>query len=140
MYFQLFCLSSSLFFFILSLSGKVEEILGPINEVYFTVKLDPGVNASSFKEDAKFFIDPMKLLPQSRFLPQPPAPKGSKPRGGAGGGARGGFSRGGFGGRGGFQRGGAGGRGGFSSRGGGGFRGRGAPAGGRGGFGRGRGH
>jgi H/ACA ribonucleoprotein complex subunit 1 len=64
--------------------GKLEEILGPINEVFFTVKLDPGMNASSFQEDAKFFIDPMKLLPQSRFLPPPP---GSKPpsRGGRGG-------------------------------------------------------
>ncbi|RYZ90925.1 MAG: hypothetical protein EOP04_02345 [Proteobacteria bacterium] len=29
--------------------GKVEEVFGPINKVYFTIKPDSGVNASSFK-------------------------------------------------------------------------------------------
>lgn len=91
--------------------GKVEEILGPITEVFFTVKLDTGVNASSFNADDKFYIAPDKLLPASRFTNPPPAPSGG--RGGGRGGARGG--RGG-GGRGGFApRGGA--RGGFAPRG-----------------------
>ncbi|KAJ2787834.1 H/ACA snoRNP pseudouridylase subunit [Coemansia interrupta] len=124
--------------------GKVDEILGPINEVYFTVKLQDGVVADSFKAEDKVFVAPDRLLPLERFLPKPKAPAGVKKRGGAAGarggrgGARGGArggrggARGGFGGargggRGGFGggRGGAGGRGGFGG-------GRGAPRGGRG--------
>ncbi|KAJ9106783.1 hypothetical protein QFC20_003967 [Naganishia adeliensis] len=109
--------------------GKVDEILGPINEVYFTVKMNEGMLASSFKKDDKVYIGGDKLLPIERFLPKPKAPAGEKS----------GFSsRGAPGGRGGFSsRGGApGGRGGFSSRGGSSFGG--APR-GRGGFSRGRG-
>lgn len=110
-----------------SLVGKVDEILGPINEVFFTVKAGEGIQASSFKEGDKFFIGTDKLLPLERFLPKPPQPKVKKPRtggvakrGGFGGGGRGGGRggpRGGFGGggRGGF---GGGGRGGFSRGGG----------------------
>lgn len=113
--------------------GKVDEILGPLNEVYFTIKCSEGVQASSFKDGDKFYIAPDKLLPIERFLPKPkvvgpPKPKKKKPagRGAPGGrGGRGGFSRGGFGGssrggRGGFSRGGSrggprgGSRGGFS--------------------------
>ncbi|KAL7418512.1 H/ACA snoRNP pseudouridylase subunit [Cryptotrichosporon argae] len=127
--------------------GKVDEILGPINEVYFTVKMDAGMAASSFKKDDKVYIGGDKLLPIERFLPKPKV-AGEKvaKRGGVRGGARG--ARGG--GRG--APGGRGGRGGFSSRGGGrggfgGDRGRGGSrggfssrGGGRGGFGgRGRG-
>uniref|UniRef100_A0A453I127 H/ACA ribonucleoprotein complex subunit n=1 Tax=Aegilops tauschii subsp. strangulata TaxID=200361 RepID=A0A453I127_AEGTS len=51
--------------------GKVDEIFGPINESYFSVKMFEGVIATSYNEGDKFFIDPMKLLPLSRFLPQP---------------------------------------------------------------------
>ena len=124
--------------------GKVEEIFGPMNESYFSVKLQQGMVASSFKEDQKFFISPDKLLPLSRFTAPPPgtkSPAGKRGgRGGGGrGGGRGGGGRGGFGGRGGGRGGGFGGRGGgrgggfsrggFSrgggGRGGGGFRGRG---------------
>ncbi|TQD78810.1 hypothetical protein C1H46_035626 [Malus baccata] len=99
--------------------GKVDEIFGPINESYFSVKVMEGIVATSYSQGDKFYIDPMKLLPLERFLPQP---KGQKPA----------FSRGGGRGRGaprgrGFPRGG-----GFT-------RGRGPPRGGnRGGF-RGRG-
>ncbi|GAV51732.1 hypothetical protein ZYGR_0AF02030 [Zygosaccharomyces rouxii] len=107
--------------------GKVDEILGPMNEVYFTIKCTEGVHATSFKDGDKFYIGPDKLLPIERFLPKPkvagpPKPKKKRApmRGGPSGG-RGG--RGGFGARG-------------SSRGG--FRG-GGRGGGRGGFGRGRG-
>ncbi|KAK8825193.1 small nucleolar RNP protein [Blastocystis sp. ATCC 50177/Nand II] len=106
--------------------GKVDEILGAISDVHFSMKCDEGVKASSFKKGDKVYINPMKLLPLSRFTETP------KPSGGARGG-RGGS----FGGRGG--RGGAGGRGGsFGGRGG-----RGGSFGGRGGrggsFGGGRG-
>ncbi|KAJ3031600.1 UNVERIFIED_CONTAM: hypothetical protein HDU68_002203 [Siphonaria sp. JEL0065] len=130
--------------------GKVDEILGPLNEVFFTVKLQEGAVATSFKKDDKVFIGPDKLLPLDRFLPKPKAVGGkTKPtgmqgrvekRGGGRGGARGAGGRGGFGG----DRGGRGGaRGGFGgARGGGrgGFGGdRGGRGGSRGGFGAGRG-
>lgn len=145
--------------------GKIDEVLGPINQVHFTIKPSEGIQAGSFQPGDKFFIGSEKLMPLERFLPRPKpppgAPKVKKPsRGGAGGGfgggrggpiRGGGFSRGGRGGppsrggRGSFgggrgDRGG--GRGGFSSRGGsGGFsRGGGGDRGrGRGGFSRGGG-
>ncbi|KAI7828507.1 Gar1/Naf1 RNA binding region-domain-containing protein [Kickxella alabastrina] len=129
--------------------GKVDEILGPINEVYFTVKLQDGVVADSFKASDRVFIAPDRLLPLERFLPKPKSAGGVKKRGGAAPGGRG-AARGGFGGRGGSRggfgdRGGRGGaRGGFGGRGGGrgGFSdrgGRGGFGGSRGGFGGGRG-
>ncbi|SCU91773.1 LADA_0F11936g1_1 [Lachancea dasiensis] len=119
--------------------GKVDEILGPLNEVFFTVKCSEGVQASSFKKGDKFYIAPDKLLPIERFLPKPkvagpPKPKKKRAPGAPGGrGGRGG-SRGGFGGgrggaRGGFGGGRGGSRGGFG----------GGRGGGRGGFGGGRG-
>lgn len=125
-----------------SVVGKVDEILGPINDVYFTIKPAEGIQATSFKSGDKFFIGSDKLLPLERFLPKPKAPSTSKPKkSGAGvnkGGPRGGSSRGGARGgfRGGSSRGGGfrGGRGGNSGGSGGGFRG-----GSRGGFGGSRG-
>lgn len=51
--------------------GKIDEILGPINEVYFTVKMEGGMVASSFKKEDKVFIGGDKLLPIDRFLPKP---------------------------------------------------------------------
>ncbi|KNE58031.1 H/ACA ribonucleoprotein complex subunit 1 [Allomyces macrogynus ATCC 38327] len=135
--------------------GKVDEILGPMNEVYFTVKLSDGMNATSFKVDDKVYIGEDKLLPLERFLPKPKVAGGKvQKKDGAGrggrGGARGGFGgrgggRGGFGAsrggsRGGFGGGRGGGRGGFGGGRGGGFGGGRGGAGGRGGFGgRGRG-
>lgn len=118
--------------------GKVDEILGPINQVFFTIKPSEGIQAGSFKEGDKFFIAPEKTLPLDRFLPKPKPPPGApKPKraGGAGrGGPRGG-GRGGFAPRG---RGGPRGGGGFGGgRGGSGFGGRGGGRGG--GFGGGRG-
>lgn len=116
--------------------GKVDEILGPVNEVFFTVKCQEGVVATSFKASEKVFIGTDKLLPVERFLPKPKGAKVKKPsgssaggrggfagRGGARGGSRGGFGgdRGGRGGSRGGSRGGFGGssrggsRGGFSS-------------------------
>ncbi|KAK4159661.1 Gar1-domain-containing protein [Cladorrhinum sp. PSN259] len=131
--------------------GKVDEVLGPINQVYFTIKPSEGIQATSFKVGDKFYISGEKLLPLEKFLPKPKPPPGAskvkKPsRGGAGGrggrGGRGGFG-GGRGGGGGFG-GARGGGGGFSrggGRGGSGFGGRGGGGGGRGGsgFGGGRG-
>ena len=73
--------------------GKVEEVFGPVNKVYFTVKPDSGVFATSFKEDDKVFIGTDKLLPLSRFLNEGKSSGGA--RGGGRGGGRGGPSRGG---------------------------------------------
>ncbi|GAW83303.1 H/ACA ribonucleoprotein complex subunit 1 [Plasmodium gonderi] len=50
--------------------GKVDEILGPINEFYFSVKLKEGIHAKSFSNNTQFFIDQSQTLPLSRFLPQ----------------------------------------------------------------------
>ena len=58
--------------------GKVDEILGPIGEVFFTVKLQDGIVATSFKSGDKVFIAPDKLLPMERFLPKPVAPGSGK--------------------------------------------------------------
>lgn len=54
-----------------SVIGKVDEILGPINEVYFSVKMEQGMVASSFKKGDKVYIGGDKLLPVERFLPKP---------------------------------------------------------------------
>jgi hypothetical protein len=43
--------------------GKVDEILGPINQVYFTVKPQDGIVATSFKAGDKVYIGGDKLLP-----------------------------------------------------------------------------
>ncbi|KLU84547.1 H/ACA ribonucleoprotein complex subunit 1 [Magnaporthiopsis poae ATCC 64411] len=106
--------------------GKVDEILGPLNQVYFTIKPSEGIQAAAFKPGDRFYISAEKLLPLERFLPKPKPPPGTvtkvkKPAGGGGrGGGRGGGMRGGRGGpRGGGGRGGGGG-GGFGRGGGGG--------------------
>ncbi|KAK5133053.1 hypothetical protein LTR08_008258 [Meristemomyces frigidus] len=120
--------------------GKVDEILGPLNQVYFTIKPQDGIVATSFKTGDKFYIGGDKLLPLERFLPKPKPPPGAakvkKPRGAGAAGGRGGrgdsrgFGRGrgaprgrggdrggSRGGSRGFSAGGRGGAGGFSSRG-----------------------
>ncbi|KAH0830460.1 Gar1/Naf1 RNA binding region-domain-containing protein [Lanmaoa asiatica] len=56
-----------------SVIGKVDEILGPINEVYFSVKMGEGMVATSFKKGDKVYIGSDKLLPIERFLPKPKA-------------------------------------------------------------------
>jgi rRNA processing protein Gar1 len=48
--------------------GKVDEILGPINQVYFTIKPQEGIVATSFKNGDKFFIGGDKLLPLERYI------------------------------------------------------------------------
>jgi len=100
--------------------GKVDEILGPINELFFTVKCQEGVIATSFKANDKIFVGTDKLLPIDRFLPKPKGAKVKKSSsaGGRGGAPSRGGARGGFGGSRGGSRGGFGGRGGAPSRGG----------------------
>eukprot|EP01086_Lenisia_limosa_P000608 TRINITY_DN1108_c0_g1_i1.p1 TRINITY_DN1108_c0_g1~~TRINITY_DN1108_c0_g1_i1.p1 ORF type:complete len:219 (+),score=75.74 TRINITY_DN1108_c0_g1_i1:64-720(+) len=129
-----------------SVIGKIDEILGPLNKMFFTVKCSDGIQASSFTAGDEVYIDSSKTLPLARFLPQPKGAPAPKKRGGARGGGRGGgrgrgggFSRG-RGGGGGFGRGGGGrGGGGFGRGGGGGFGRGGGGRGGGGGFGRGGG-
>ncbi|KAJ8592578.1 Gar1-domain-containing protein [Rhizopogon salebrosus TDB-379] len=124
-----------------SVIGKVDEILGPINEVYFSVKMGEGMVASSFKQGDKVYIGGDKLLPIERFLPKPKV-AGVTKRGrgttrGGGGGPRGRGAPGGRGrGRGAPRGGGRGGFGGDRGGRGGGFRGssRGSGGFGRGGF------
>lgn len=91
--------------------GKVDEIFGQVKDYYFSVKLNDTVKAATFKKADKLFIDPAKLIPVQRFLPQPGGKVvkrgGAGGRGGGGRGGRGGGGRGGsFGGRGGSSFGG----------------------------------
>merc|ERR1719230_2282188 len=58
--------------------GKVDEVFGPINSFYFSVKPSEGIKSDAFKKGKKFFIDNQKLLPMSRFLPMPAGGKGGK--------------------------------------------------------------
>jgi H/ACA ribonucleoprotein complex subunit 1 len=43
--------------------GKVDEILGAINSVHFTIQPQEGIKAKSFKSGDKFYIGGDKLLP-----------------------------------------------------------------------------
>ena len=127
--------------------GKIDEILGKISDIYFTVKMDPGVLSKSFQANDSVYIGTDKLLPLVRFTnPNGGGGGGRSSAGGRGGAARGGRGRGppGRGGRSPGGRGGPAGRGGSFGRGGFGGGGRGGPggrtfSGGRGGASRGRG-
>ncbi len=61
-----------------------------MSNAFFTIKMGDGVVATSYGAGDKFFIDPAKLLPLERFLPQP----GGKSAGGRGAGGRGAGGRG----------------------------------------------
>merc|ERR1711865_936905 len=103
--------------------GKIDEIFGPINSFYFTVKMEEGMTAASFKKGKTFYVDNMKLLPMARFLPGPSIGKKGKDKGdGKGKGKKGGKGKG---------KGKS--KGGFSGGGGAPFTGRGGGGGGRGG-------
>ena len=54
-----------------SVIGKVDEILGPINQVFFSIKMEAGIVANSFQKGDKVYIGEDKLLPIERFLPKP---------------------------------------------------------------------
>lgn len=80
--------------------GKIDEIFGTLRDYSVSVKLSDNMNASSFVPKQKLFIDPAKLLPLQRFLPQPPKPKIGKKKGdksgqsaGGDGGRGGGFGK-----------------------------------------------
>jgi rRNA processing protein Gar1 len=47
--------------------GKVDEILGKVSEVFFTVKMDPGVLSKSFQPNDLLYVGTDKLLPLARF-------------------------------------------------------------------------
>ncbi|EJW81833.1 hypothetical protein WUBG_07258 [Wuchereria bancrofti] len=69
--------------------GKVDEIFGGIKDNGFTVKLQDGIKASSFKEAQKLFIDSGRLLPIERFLPNSANKRGKGQVRGSGRGGRG---------------------------------------------------
>uniref|UniRef100_A0A6P7G665 H/ACA ribonucleoprotein complex subunit n=1 Tax=Diabrotica virgifera virgifera TaxID=50390 RepID=A0A6P7G665_DIAVI len=81
--------------------GKIDEIFGNIRNYWVSIRLGDDMKAGSFQANQKLFIDPAKLLPLQRFLPQPPGSVkkrgGGGGRGGRGGGFRGGRGGGGFG-------------------------------------------
>lgn len=60
--------------------GKVDEILGKIQDVYITIKMDPGVVSSSFQPDDVVYVGTDKLLPLARFTN--PSVGGGRGRGG----------------------------------------------------------
>ncbi|PCH01299.1 Translation elongation/initiation factor/Ribosomal, beta-barrel [Penicillium occitanis (nom. inval.)] len=60
--------------------GKVDEVLGPINQVYFTIKPQEGIVATSFKSGDKFYIGGDKLLPLEKHPPV--AKSGNQPEAG----------------------------------------------------------
>ncbi|KAF9646870.1 Gar1-domain-containing protein, partial [Thelephora ganbajun] len=64
-----------------SVIGKVDEILGPINEMFFSVKMNEGMVAGSFKTGDKVYISGDKLFPIDRFLPKPKVVGGTSVRG-----------------------------------------------------------
>lgn len=45
----------------------MDEVLGPINQVYFTIKPQEGIVATSFKAGDKFYIGGDKLLPLEKY-------------------------------------------------------------------------
>jgi len=51
--------------------GQVDEILGAITNVMFTVKMEDNMSAESFAKGDKVYINPAKVLPVERFLPAP---------------------------------------------------------------------
>jgi H/ACA ribonucleoprotein complex subunit 1 len=76
--------------------GKVDEILGPINDFYFSVKCEDAVKAESVKPGTGIYIGANFLFPLERFTnPPKPRGRGGPSRGGPRGGPRGGMRRGG---------------------------------------------
>ncbi|KAJ9584653.1 hypothetical protein L9F63_021002, partial [Diploptera punctata] len=67
--------------------GKIDEIFGNIRDYYVSVKLGDNMKVNSFVKEQKLYINPQKLLPLKRFLPQPP---GTVQKRGGGGRGRGG--------------------------------------------------
>lgn len=71
--------------------GTVDEIFGSINSYYFSLKLDEGIKAASFKKGQTLYMNPEDLLPLDRFTQKSkPQPRTGGPQGGQRGGPRGG--------------------------------------------------
>lgn len=51
----------------------MDEVLGPINQVFFTIKPQEGIVATSFKAGDKFYIGGDKLLPLEKYEARHPA-------------------------------------------------------------------
>ncbi|EAN31702.2 Gar1/Naf1 RNA binding region family protein [Theileria parva strain Muguga] len=51
--------------------GKIDEILGQVNNFYCSVKLNEGFKAKSFETNSKLYIDPKQSLPMARFTSRP---------------------------------------------------------------------
>eukprot|EP01126_Amoeba_proteus_P066764 TRINITY_DN9722_c0_g1_i2.p1 TRINITY_DN9722_c0_g1~~TRINITY_DN9722_c0_g1_i2.p1 ORF type:complete len:176 (-),score=34.07 TRINITY_DN9722_c0_g1_i2:45-572(-) len=66
--------------------GTIDEIFGPINEVYFSVKPTTGIQPGSFKSGDKCCISPERLLPASMFDEAKQTGGGRGGRGGRGAG------------------------------------------------------
>ena len=70
--------------------GKVDEILGKVAAIFFTVKMEPGILSKSFQPNDLLYIGTEKLLPVSKFT-NPSSGGGGRSSGrGSGGGGRGG--------------------------------------------------
>ena len=76
--------------------GKVDEILGKVAAIFFTVKMEPGILSKSFQPNDLLYIGTEKLLPVSKFT----NPSSGGGRSSGRGGGRGGRGGGGGGGRG----------------------------------------
>lgn len=50
--------------------GKVDEVFGPIDDVYVSVKLDPNQKAADFTVSSKFEAYKDKFIFKDRFLPR----------------------------------------------------------------------
>ena len=68
--------------------GTIDEILGPVNSFYFSVKPADGVSPDGFKTGHVFYMSPDDLLPMDRFTQKrAPGPRnaGGRPGGNKGG-------------------------------------------------------
>ncbi|XP_046664975.1 probable H/ACA ribonucleoprotein complex subunit 1 [Homalodisca vitripennis] len=50
--------------------GKIDDIFGNPREYYFSVTLNENSKVDFFKVNQKLYIDPAKILPLRKFLPQ----------------------------------------------------------------------
>lgn len=50
--------------------GKVDEVFGPVGDVYVAVKPDPSIRASEFRLETRFEGYKDRFIPSNRFLPR----------------------------------------------------------------------
>eukprot|EP01062_Namystynia_karyoxenos_P048767 TRINITY_DN3724_c1_g1_i1.p1 TRINITY_DN3724_c1_g1~~TRINITY_DN3724_c1_g1_i1.p1 ORF type:complete len:161 (+),score=49.51 TRINITY_DN3724_c1_g1_i1:119-601(+) len=70
--------------------GKIDEILGQIRNVHFSIIPEQGIEPSSFKEGFQFYISTNKFTPLQKFLDLGKPRKGGKGKGKGGKGGKGG--------------------------------------------------